>query len=215
MLLLKETYTLELRSSLLVLRTIIVYGCSRRAGLGLSLVLRLKTYISCSSLKHLSSGSSCFPCAFLLVSSVIACPFSPLFLLKAWNFCCFLKITQDFFCSFLPFYLHLRCDVDWFSLEGCSHLLACETILFLSLARNFVSHSRSFVALSSYFIPLSHLFVLYLIPFTMMRALLFGLALTLGITALPAQSTFYRVLWHSCIPTVKVSLTFYRCCLSC
>ena len=102
-LLLKETYTLELRSSLLVLRTIIVYGCSRRAGLGLSLVLRLKTYISCSSLKHLSSGSSCFPCAFLLVSSVIACPFSPLFLLKAWNFCCFLKITQDFFVRFFLF----------------------------------------------------------------------------------------------------------------
>ena len=106
------------------------------------------------------------------------------------KFLLFLENYSGFFCSFLPFYLHLRCDVDWFSLEGYSHLLGYETILFLSLARNFVSHSRSFVALSSYFIPLSHLFVLYLIPFTMMRALFFGFALTLGITELPAQSTF-------------------------
>ena len=40
--------------------TIIVYGYSRRAGLGLSQVLRFKTYIPCGSLKHLSSGSTCF-----------------------------------------------------------------------------------------------------------------------------------------------------------
>ena len=93
---------------------IIVCGCSRRAGLGLSQVLRLQPYIPCSSLKHLSSSSTCFLWAFLLISSVIACHFSPLFLLKAWTSCCFLKITQDFFVRFFLF-IYI-CAVMWISL---------------------------------------------------------------------------------------------------
>ena len=98
--------TLELRSSFAGLANHnclwMLTSCRFRLIAGLKSI----TYIPCSSLKHLSSGSTCFLWAFLLVSSVIACHFSPLFLLKAWNFCCFLKITQDFFVrSFLFIYI--------------------------------------------------------------------------------------------------------------
>ncbi len=70
----------------------------------------------------------------------------------------------------------------WMGLEGCSQLLVCEAILFLSHAALF------------YFRPilfLSHIFSSYIfIPFIIMRALLIGLALALGIAEVPAQSTF-------------------------
>ena len=60
---------------------------------------------------------------------------------------------------------------------------------YLSRAISFLTHAALL-----HFRPilfLSHIFSFYIfIPFTMMRAFFFGLALTLGIAALPAQSTF-------------------------
>ncbi len=67
-------------------------------------------------------------------------------------------------------------------LEGFSQLLVCEAILFLSHAALF--HFRPILFLS-------HIFSSYIfIPFIIMRALLIGLALALGIAEVPAQSTF-------------------------
>ena len=67
-------------------------------------------------------------------------------------------------------------------LEGCSQLLVCEAILFLSRTAFF--HFRPILFLS-------HIFSSYIfIPFIIMRALLIGLALALGMAEVPAQSTF-------------------------
>ena len=60
---------------------------------------------------------------------------------------------------------------------------------YLSRAISFLTHA-ALLHLRP-FLCLSHIFSFHIfIPFTMMRALFFGFALTLGITELPAQSTF-------------------------
>ena len=126
----------------------------------------------------------------------------------------------------LLFYIYI-CVVMQIGLQGCSHLLVCKAISFLSFSRNlapfsrnFVSlslnfnlFSRSFVPLSSCFIPFSHLFVLYLYTIYHDTRITYRLNFCIRNSRSTSTKNIYRVLWHSGIPTVKVSLTFYRCSL--